>query len=326
MARKPRMQFAGALYHVTTRGNRREVIVKDEQDYGMLQKMLIEAMNWTGVCLYSWCLMPNHVHVLVETPDGNVSAFMQRWLTRYARYFNWRHKLVGHVFQGRYKAKLCQKESYFKELIRYIHLNPYRVKRPGFVGASGWKWSSHRYYVGERAPAGTQAAIEKALGYFGGTLAVARKNYAQFLADGLKEGNWEDFYEDQSGEVLGDKDFQEDCREKSGVPSHRSELGNWTVEELLCAAERHLKIERGELTGPSQKRRLSRARQAIVYVGRVCGQISMTELAQAFRRDISAISQMMRRREAVIKGSQEVRLLIEVLGKGERRELSICQA
>ena len=141
MARKPRVQYEGAMYHVMTRGNRRERIVEDDTDYGMLNKTMFEAMRWSGVKLYSWCPMPNHPHALVETPDGNLSAFMQRWLTRYARYFNWRHGLVGHVFQGRYTAKLCQKEAYFKQLIRYIHLNVHKVKTPGFVGPEGWKWS-----------------------------------------------------------------------------------------------------------------------------------------------------------------------------------------
>ena len=80
MARKPRLQFEGAMYHVTTRGNRRGLIVRDEMDYAMLQKTLVAAMNWAGVWLFSWCLMPNHLHVLVETVEANIAVFMQRWL------------------------------------------------------------------------------------------------------------------------------------------------------------------------------------------------------------------------------------------------------
>jgi len=207
MARKPRLQFEGAMYHVTTRGNRRELIAKDEMDYAMLQKTMIEAMNWAGVWLFSWCLMPNHIHILVETVDANIAVFLQRWLTRYARYFNWRYKLVGHVFQGRYNAKLVQKVAYFKELIRYIHLNPFRVERPGFVGPDGWKWSSHRFYLGETPPIGCQSAIDRALSMFGATPEEARKRYAQFLADGLRDGNWEDFYRNVKGDILGDESF-----------------------------------------------------------------------------------------------------------------------
>ncbi len=180
MARQPRMDYEGALYHVTTRGNRRERIVWDETDYGVLQKMMIEAMEWSGARLFSRCLMPNQVHVLVQRLEASVSIFMQRWLTRYARYFNWRHKLVGHVFQGRFKARLCQEEVYFKELVRYIHLNPYRVKVAGFVGPNGGKWSSDQYYQGTPPPESCRQGIKEGLAHFGQNPDSARASMRSF--------------------------------------------------------------------------------------------------------------------------------------------------
>src|SRR3989338_7030618 len=92
------------------------------------ETLLLRAAEWSGISLYAWCMMPNHLHILVETPEGNLSQFMRRLLTAYARHFNVKHKLVGHVFQGRYKAIVCDKEAYLLELIRYIHLNPMRLK------------------------------------------------------------------------------------------------------------------------------------------------------------------------------------------------------
>ena len=138
MPRLPRLQFEGALYHVFSRGNRRERIYETDSDYAMFEKIMIEAMNWSGVQLYAWCLMPNHFHLLLETPEGNLSEFMQRLATRYAKYFNWAHKKVGHVFQSRYGARLCDKESYFTELVRYIHLNPYRTKGKALAALGSW--------------------------------------------------------------------------------------------------------------------------------------------------------------------------------------------
>src|ERR1019366_8671057 len=105
---------------------------------------------------------------LVETPAGNLSEFMQRVGTRYAKHFNWTHKKVGHLFQGRYGARLCDKESYFTELVRYIHLNPYRTKGKRLAALGSWKWSSHRFYMGQEEIAeGMQQAIQSVLERFG---------------------------------------------------------------------------------------------------------------------------------------------------------------
>src|SRR5437879_5707562 len=124
MPRAPRIQFEGAFYHIYDRGNRRERIFLDDADYARFERMMLEAADRSGVRLFRWSLMPNHFHLLVETPEANIAEFMGRLLTRYAQYFNWRHNLVGHVFQGRYGARVCDKEAYFLELIRYIELNP----------------------------------------------------------------------------------------------------------------------------------------------------------------------------------------------------------
>src|ERR1035441_5199163 len=146
MPRPPRLQYPGAFYHVFHRGNRKERIFWDDLDYEKFEEFMIESMNWSGVMLYDWSLLPNHFHFLLETPDGNLAEFMQRLLTRYAKYFNWAHKKVGHVFQGRYQAKVCEKENYFLELIRYVELNPYRTKKGPLARLGEWKWSSFRYY------------------------------------------------------------------------------------------------------------------------------------------------------------------------------------
>src|SRR5438309_1141403 len=127
MPRKPRFQFEGAFYHVYSRGNRRGRIFLDGADYREFEELLLDLSVRCAIALYAWCLMPNHFHILVETPSANLAIFMHRLLTRYAIYFNRRYRLVGHVFQSRYHARHCDKEAYFLQLVRYIHLNPYKA-------------------------------------------------------------------------------------------------------------------------------------------------------------------------------------------------------
>jgi len=120
MPRPPRLQYEGALYHAYTRGNHREVTFRDEADYREFESTLLDLCDRMEINLYAWCLMPNHFHLLPETPNANLAAFMQRLLSRYVHYFNRRYKLTGHLFQGRYQAILCEQETYLLELVRYI--------------------------------------------------------------------------------------------------------------------------------------------------------------------------------------------------------------
>jgi putative transposase len=129
MARALRIQFEGALYHVTSRGNEKREIFKDDVDRSRLLEILKLSLNTYQVVLYSYVLMQNHYHLLVETPHGNVSEFMRHFNLTYAAYYNKRHNRVGHLYQGRYKSILVDKESYLTTLSRYIHLNPIRTEQ-----------------------------------------------------------------------------------------------------------------------------------------------------------------------------------------------------
>jgi REP element-mobilizing transposase RayT len=124
MARKPRIHFPGALYHVITRGNRRQGIFQDEKDLEQFLTYLSNCKNRFPFCLYAYALMQNHLHFLIEVGEIPLSRIMQSLLFGYAHYFNRRYREVGHLFQGRYKAILCDKDAYLLELVRYIHLNP----------------------------------------------------------------------------------------------------------------------------------------------------------------------------------------------------------
>lgn len=150
MARKPRVEYAGAIYHVMSRGNRQETIFDDDRDCEIFLDTLEEACNRTGWVVHAFVLMGNHYHLLLETPEPNLVAGM-KWLQgTYAQRFNSRHKVWGHLFQGRYKALLVDGEGdYFLTVASYIHLNPARARcfdlKEGTL--TDYPWSSHVGYV-----------------------------------------------------------------------------------------------------------------------------------------------------------------------------------
>ena len=146
MARKPRVEYPGAFYHVMTRGNRKEAIFKDDKDRLRFLRKVLEYKERYGFILYAYILMKNHIHLLIETRDAALSKIMQGLLQSYTQWYNGKYRTVGHLFQGRYKSILCDKKVYLLNLIRYIHLN---CVRAGLVRDPGeYKWSSHRIYLG----------------------------------------------------------------------------------------------------------------------------------------------------------------------------------
>ncbi|WP_127474661.1 REP-associated tyrosine transposase [Sulfurivermis fontis] len=186
MARPLRIEYAGALYHVTSRGNAREPIFHDDDDRQTFLALLGEVITRFGWMCHAYCLMGNHYHLLLETPDPNLSLGMRHLNGVYTQRFNRRHSRVGHVFQGRFKAILVEKDSYLLELARYIVLNPVRA---GMVkDAALYPWSSYRATAGGKcAPAWlTTASI---LGLFAKTDAVARRRYCEFVAQGMTAGS-----------------------------------------------------------------------------------------------------------------------------------------
>ena len=150
MSRPVRIQFEGALYHVTSRGDRREPIYEDNDDRSAFLDILgevSETFNW--IC-HAYCLMTNHYHLVIETPDGNLSKGMRQLNGVYTQASNRRHKRTGHLFQGRYKAILVDADAYLLELTRYVVLNPVRA---GMVDEPGnWPWSSYQAMIGTVPP------------------------------------------------------------------------------------------------------------------------------------------------------------------------------
>jgi REP-associated tyrosine transposase len=181
MPRPHRLQVAGGIYHLTSRGNRRQRIFLDDHDrqtFLGIAETVVGRRNWR---CHAYCLMPNHYHLLVETPAPDLSSGMQALNSRYAAGFNWRYGLVGHLFQGRFHSLLVESERHLLELVRYVLLNPVRAglcERP-----QEWEWSSYRATLAiEPKPA--LLAPEWLLAQFGGNSASARLRFTEFVAEG----------------------------------------------------------------------------------------------------------------------------------------------
>lgn len=181
MARPLRLEFAGALYHITARGDRREPIYENDADRIAFLRVLGEVCQQYNWLCHAYCLMGNHYHLLVETPEGNLSRGMRQLNGVYTQQYNRQHGRVGHVFQGRYKAILVEKDSYLLELARYIVLNPVRAHM--VRSAIEWPWSSYRATVGLQQPvAGVH--VDWILAAFGVERGRAIAEYKCFVAAG----------------------------------------------------------------------------------------------------------------------------------------------
>jgi len=204
MARPLRIEYDGAVYHVTSRGNDRKNIFTDDDDRLLFLDILNKVNGRYNWLCHAYCLMSNHYHLIVETPDGNLSKGMRQLNGVYTQTFNRRHRRVGHVFQGRYKAILVSKESHLLETCRYVVLNPVRakaVRRP-----EEWQWSSYRGTSGLEKPRPC-LTIDWILGQFSTQRAAACQLYREFVHAGIGGPSLWTFVKGQI--ILGDENFAE---------------------------------------------------------------------------------------------------------------------
>lgn len=180
MARPLRIEYPGAFYHVLNRGQRQEVIVEDDRDRERFLLCLERMVEQYGVRIHTYCLMTNHYHLILETPEANLSRAVQWLNVSYASYFNRRHQYAGHLFQGRFKAILLEADEYLASLSRYIHLNPLRAR----ITLHPWEyaWSSCQFYAMLPKPP-QWLTVEKVLSGFGRSKKTSRKRYTEYLSE-----------------------------------------------------------------------------------------------------------------------------------------------
>ncbi len=309
MARKPRIHFPGALYHVISRGNQRQDIFLDNKDRSAYLSYLSECKVRYSIELYAYSLMKNHVHLLLEVKKTPLSRFMQTLLFRYARYFNKRYKKVGHLFQGRYRAILCDKDAYLLELVRYIHLNPVRgkvVRDP-----ERYLWTSHLSYLGKD----NQGLVdtELVLGQFGKNKSQSRRRYREFIWEGVGSGHQQRFYEVKDQRFLGEEEFiQEIEKEKGGRESVVYEIPIGVIAREVSQAF-GIAIER--LYSLTYERQGAHGRGIVAYLARGLGGWMVKEIAEHFRRSPMRISQTIIEVEGRLREDRSFRKMVEKLEK-----------
>lgn len=206
MARPLRIEYAGALYHVTSRGNRQMNIYENDGDRVLFVEVLISVVAQFKWNCHAYCLMSNHYHLLIETPEGNLCSGMRQLNQVYTQRYNRAHRSVGHMFQGRFKAILVEKESHLLEVCRYVVLNPIRA---GMVAhPRQWRWSSYQPTAGLRkSPAWLRT--QWVLAQFGKRLKSAQRAYRQFVREGIGEESA--LHGLRGGFILGSEVFVAQC-------------------------------------------------------------------------------------------------------------------
>lgn len=269
MARPPRIIYEGAFYHVTARGNDRKKVFLSRADYEKFLSYLKDALLKYGVILHGYALMTNHYHLIVETPRANLSSFMHAIASGYTTYFNMKRKRSGHLFRGRYKAILVDRDGYLLELSRYIHLNPVRatlVERP-----EDYPYSSYRSYLSPGSP--SMVSRDCILGMEPG--------YREFVESALgKDLPAPSLY---GGMILGSKQFIKDslARIKDGVrlnpeTSHRKALAAHDLELIIHTLTVSLKVPREKVTTSSPYRSIA------IYLARKYTTLSNGEIGAFF--------------------------------------------
>jgi putative transposase len=239
MARPLRIEYPGAVYHVNSRGNARNKIFSNDQDREIFLSVLgtvVKRYNW--LC-HAYCLMDNHYHFMIETPDANLSIGMRQLNGIYTQKYNRRHYKTGHLLEGRFKAILVQKDNYLLELCRYVVLNPVRagvVEKP-----KAWRWSSYQATAGLRNEP-YYLTTDWILGLFNNTRTVAHKQYRKFVREGIQRGTpWEEL----QGQVLlgGDefvkkfKDLLEDKRQVKEIPRRQRYVSRPSLDKIFSGQE-----------------------------------------------------------------------------------------
>lgn len=221
MSRPLRLEFPGALWHITARGNERKAIYRDDEDRVEWLDLLGRVVVDWGWKLHAYVLMPNHFHLLVETPDRTLSDGMRQLNGVYTQAFNRKHKRVGHLFQGRFKGILAAKDTHLIELLRYIVLNPVRARLCGHAGQ--WRWSNFRATAGKSMQP-KWLEVERTLACFSsGSRALARRRYSEFVhsARDIEYNPWEQL----RGQIfLGDDGFAREMQARIGKEADAPEI------------------------------------------------------------------------------------------------------
>lgn len=273
MPRKPRIHYPGALYHVICRGNNKEWILKTDTEKQAYKVLIEQYKKRYDFKVYSWVILSNHAHLIIEVGSIPLSKIMQGIQQNYTQWYNRTHKRTGHVFEQRYKAIHCNKDSYLLMLIRYIHQNPVRAKLE--VGLN-YPWSSHQEYIRQAGNSLTDIAFP--LGLFSEDQGTALGRYLDYMDEEeetigtLKPGELEE----------GTPDHQPETQEKKKIRK--------PLDELIEAVAQTYGITVQELTGRSRIRTFTNARKILMLIVHEHTTITQREVAERLQLSTTAVS------------------------------------
>ena len=322
MPRQARLDAPGTLHHVIVRGLERGAIVRDDIDRDAFVVRLGDVAQATGTAIYAWALLPNHAHLLLRSGPAGLPRFMRRLLTGYAINFNRRHQRVGYLFQNRYKSIVCEEDAYFRELVRYIHLNPIRAKLvESLRGLACYLWCGHATVLG-RNPRPWQDR-QAVLAWFGDSERRAVNQYRDFVREGLplgrqpdlvggglvrSAGGWAEvrarrrYKEPLRGDprILGDGEFVAQLLRDAEAHQAAALRRSMTPEEIGAAIRRtctknHVAVE--ELQTGGRRGRLSTIRAEIARGLVITHGLSLAQTARHLGVSTTAVSKILRKAE-----------------------------
>lgn len=314
MPRGPRIQFPGGVYHVICRGNNRERIFRDDSDRGRYLRLLRDYRDRWNIVIHAYVLMPNHAHLLIETPARPLGEFMRGLNTAYTMGFNRRHGRVGHVFQGRYKSHLVEKDAYLLELTRYIHLNPVRaglVDRP-----ERYPWSSYREYIGG-AGEPLVSSPATALAQLGASRSRAVRAYSAFVREAIRTGELRGNWTVLEGQFVGSEHFIETVEQLYLRRQARAAVARPPdLDEILPVLAKAFGLSSTASLTRSRQRARASFRNAAIYLAHVWTGIPISRIASVFGIHQPAASIALRKGETDMQRSRPIqRVVLEVAGK-----------
>ena len=305
MARPLRVAVVGGLYHVIVRGNERRNVFRDDADRSRYLSRLAFYREKFSFRVLAYCLMDNHVHLAIETGKVPLPRIMAGLQSSYTQYFNHRHQRSGHLFQGRYKAFLVEKDRYGLALLRYIHENP--VKARVVERAEDFGWSSDRSYRRGRGP--DWLDVDRLLSMLGRRRSAAIREYRRLMRKVVEEPYDEVATWGQA--VKGDEAFADRVLQEAGEPPVFPR--GVTVEGIARQIARIEGLELNRMRGRSRDRRSSRARLTIAWLGREIAQIPVARAARFFGRDTSTMINGVNKLERDMERDRDLRQTLHAL-------------
>jgi REP element-mobilizing transposase RayT len=327
MPRLARLDAPGVLHHIIIRGIERRKIFRDNHDYENLIERLGKLLLETRTGCYAWALLPNHAHFLLRTGRVPIATLMRRWLTGYVVSFNRRHKRHGHLFQNRYKSIVCQEDLYFKELVRYIHLNPLRA---GIVSdltkLNSYPYGGHSTLMGQKER--PWQGVEYVLQFFGKTLRVGRRKYLSYVEQGVQQGHREELiggglirslggwsevirsrlkgqdHIKSDERILGDSDFVDSVL--AHADEHYTGQCEWrrrgyNLEKIAKRVAQIYQVDVQEVLARGRQQRRVNPRSLFCYWAVHELGVTLTELARKLRMSPAGVGYAVQRGESIVK-------------------------